>query len=272
MTLEDTKTVEQTDVAEQEFDASRALRTYFDRGRINLPQGHVAVFRHDDVEIMFNVVNPLDVVQRAHSKSAFYEREDLEVIRQHFPAGGVFADIGANVGNHSVFAGRILGASSIIPFEPNPVAQEIYISNMILNRLMDKLDFSFFTYGLSDQMDENLAMRWNPNNLGGGRIVRNAGKDPDGVSVIRGDDALLNKQVDFMKIDVEGLEMEVLAGLAQTVAARRPTMFIEIDNRHAEAFLAWVEANDYTIEARIRHYAVNENFLVRAKEKAGASR
>ncbi|RCW83350.1 FkbM family methyltransferase [Paracoccus lutimaris] len=248
------------------FDAARALRTYTLRGRINMPAGQVAVFRHNDIEVMFAVVNDHDVVQRAHSKSNFYERDDLDVIARYFPRDGVFADIGANVGNHSVFAGMIMGASKIIPFEPNPIAQEIFVANMILNRMIDRVDFSFFTYGLSDKMDEGLAMRWNPNNLGGGRIVR-SDSAVGNVVVIRGDDAFKDLHVDFLKIDVEGLELEVLDGLRETITRLRPTIFIEIDNRNADAFLKWVEANGYRIAERIRHYAVNENFLIIPQEQ-----
>ncbi len=249
------------------YDASRALQTYFHKGQFATVEGRVSVFSHGDTQVMFNVVNDADIVQRAHGKFSFYEAEDLALIERHFPRGGVFADIGANVGNHSVFAGCVLSASKIIPFEPNPVAQEIYLSNMLLNRLMDRVDVSFFPYGLSDEMDQNLAMRWNPNNLGGGRIVRGEAMI-DGIAVIRGDDALLGKRVDFMKIDVEGYEMKALTGLAQTISSQRPRILIEIDNRNADAFLGWVQANEYEVAARIRHYAVNENFLLVPKEHA----
>ncbi len=249
------------------FDAARALQTLAMRGRINLPAGKVAVFNHNDVQVMFDVVNDVDVVQRAHSKSNFYERDDLELMAKYFPANGVFADIGANVGNHSVFAGLIMGASKIIPFEPNPIAQEIFLANMVLNRMVDRVDFSFFTYGLSDRMDEGLAMRWNPNNLGGGRIVRSDAAT-GGVVVIRGDDAFSKLgHVDFLKIDVEGLEIQVLDGLRDTVASQRPNIFIEIDNRNADAFFAWVEANGYHVAERIRNYAVNENFMIVPQER-----
>lgn len=249
-----------------EYNAARSLQTYFLRGRVNLPIGRVAVFRHNDIEVMFNVVNDHDVVQRSHNKCGFYERDDLGVIERYFPTNGVFVDIGANVGNHTVFAAVILGASKVIPFEPNPVAQEIFISNAVLNRIMDQIDFSFFTYGLSNKRDDGLAIRWNPNNLGGGRIVRSDAAVGD-IAIIRGDDALRDRQVDFLKIDVEGLELEVLEGLSATIEAQRPRIFIEIDDRNADRFFEWLEANDYVVAERIRNYVVNENFLILPQEK-----
>ncbi|MFS4438876.1 FkbM family methyltransferase [Paracoccaceae bacterium GXU_MW_L88] len=256
-----TKEVDETPI----FDASRALRTYFHRGRMKLLPGQISVFESDGVEVMFNVVNDRDLVQRLHLGSHFFEHKDLALFSKYFPKGGVFADIGANVGNHSVYAAKILGASKVIPFEPNPIAQEIYINNAILNRMMEIVDFSFLTYGLSNTVDEGLAMHWNPNNLGGGRIVR-ANVGGGEVSVIRGDDALKDRNVDFLKIDVEGAEMDVLEGLEATISDRRPNIFIEIGDRSSDAFFEWVEANDYEIAERIRHYAVNENFMITPKE------
>jgi Met-10+ like-protein len=58
-------------------------------------------------------------------KGVFYEREELEIIATHFK-GGTFVDIGANVGNHSIFAAKFLGASKVIAFEPNPTAYVIF--------------------------------------------------------------------------------------------------------------------------------------------------
>ena len=39
-------------------------------------------------------------------------------------------------------------------------------------------------------------------------------------------------RVDFVKIDVEGFEMQVLRGMKQLVEGRRPTFLIEIEQRH----------------------------------------
>jgi hypothetical protein len=85
--------------------------------------------------------------------------------------------------------------------------------------------------------------------------------------VIAGDEALAQAKVDFIKIDVEGMEMQVLGGLAQTLARCRPVIFIEVDEANRAAFLAWVDANRYDIAATFRRYPVNENFLLKPARK-----
>ena len=214
--------------------------------------------------IQFFISNPRDAIQKHHARGTFYETEELEIIRQWCPPGAVFCDIGANIGNHALFALKMLGVKQVIPFEPNPVAIAVLTSNLGLNGELARCDLSHLGLGLSDKPQDGLAMEVDkPNkNLGGGRLV--AGGD---LRVIAGDDALAKAKVDFIKIDVEGMEMQVLGGLTQTLERCRPVIFIEVDEANRADFLAWVEANHYDIAATFRRYPVNENFLLKPARK-----
>lgn len=229
------------------------------------PMGQVVRAMVEGQPVFFTLTNPRDVIQKEHLAGRFYEPEELEIIRAHCPKDAVFADIGANIGNHSLFALMVLGVRKVIAFEPNPVAIAVLTSNLGLNGLLPRCDLSHLGLGLSDRAQDGLAMEVDkPNkNLGGGRMVEGGA-----LQVIRGDDALAGEQVDFIKIDVEGMEMQVLGGLAETVARCRPRFFIEVDEVNRAAFLAWVEANRYEVAATFRRYAVNENFLLKPAEAA----
>jgi FkbM family methyltransferase len=226
------------------------------------PAGQVVRSVIDGQPVFFTLTNIYDVIQMQHLAGRFYEPDELEIIREHCPKNAVFADIGANIGNHSLFALRFLGVRKLIPFEPNPVAVAVLTSNLGLNGGLDRCDLSHLGLGLSDRAQDGLTIELDEpyENLGGGRLV--AGGD---LRVIRGDDALSQEDVDFIKIDVEGMEMQVLGGLAQTIARCRPIFFIEVDEANRAAFLAWVEANDYAVAATFRRYTVNENFLLKPK-------
>lgn len=215
--------------------------------------------------VFFMLTNIYDVIQMDHLAGRFYEPEELEIIRQHCPKNAVFADIGANIGNHSLFALKFLGVKKLIPFEPNPVAIAALTANLGLNGELARCDLSHLGLGLSDRAQGGLMIELDEpyENLGGGRLVE--GGD---LRVIQGDDALSNESVDFIKIDVEGMEMQVLRGLAQTISRYRPIFFIEVDERNRAEFLVWVETNEYTVAATYRRYAVNENFLLKPAKKA----
>ena len=53
-----------------------------------------------------------------------YDREELDFLRAHPPAGGVFVDVGANVGTYAVVLARHVGErGKVIAVEPHPVTR-----------------------------------------------------------------------------------------------------------------------------------------------------
>jgi hypothetical protein len=64
-----------------------------------------------------------------------------------------------------------------------------------------------------------------------------------------------------MKIDVERMELEVLAGLSKTIARCRPNIFVEIDILHSEAFEAWLEDNRYRVVETFQPTKRNLNYM-----------
>jgi FkbM family methyltransferase len=210
-------------------------------------------------EVYFFVVNQHDEIQRYHAQGQFYEIEELGIISGCFPRGGVFVDIGANVGNHTIYVCNYLHPTQVIVIEPNPLAIPILKINLALNGLGRQVDLSHLGVGFSDAA--SIAHALVPKNNLGGAVMRITDQ-PNGLPLVRGDDILLQRRVDFIKLDVEGMEMPVLAGLAGTIAKWRPAMFIEVENINAEAFQTWIKANNYVTVSRCRRYQINENYML----------
>ena len=218
--------------------------------------------------LLFALNNPRDVIQRHHLVGTFYEEEELEIMRRYCPPGAVYCDIGANIGNHALFALRFMQVKEAILFEPNPDAIAILMANLHLNDVLDRVDTEHLGVGLSDRAAEGLAMQVDmADNLGGARMVTS----PDGpLRVVAADSVLEGRQVDFIKIDVEGMEMRVLAGLERTIARCRPSIFVEVEEANREAFAGWVARSGYVETAHFRRYPVNENYLLQPREPARA--
>jgi len=220
--------------------------------------GSVVTTTIEGREIRFFVANEQDVIQRHHAQGEFYEPEELAIIGRHCPAGAHFVDIGANVGNHAIHVAAFLAPGSVLVLEPNPPAAEILRLNVLLNGLSGVVDTSLLGIGLAGAEGVAAAVGGR-NNLGGTRMVPGA---PDGTIPLRtGDSLLAGRAVNVLKIDVEGMEMEVLGGLAGTIATRRPAIFIEVHNRNAREFRAWAAAQGYRITETFRRYPSNENFM-----------
>ena len=71
-------------------------------------------------------------------------------------------------------------------------------------------------------------------------------------------DDLIAGAVDFIKIDVEGMELDVLAGARRILAASRPKIMIEVFRHHIERFEQWLGLNHYRVAHRFEYvHAVN---------------
>lgn len=215
--------------------------------------------------ILFFVKNIVDVIQNCHLNGVFYEIEELQIIARYFKADQAFVDIGSNVGNHAIYVEKFLSPKSILLIEPNPEAIQILQLNLLLNGL-SKVDTQFLGTGLSDH-EETAVIEIPINNLGGARLRPQANA---GVRIVTGDSLLRDRPVDFIKLDVEGLEMPALRGLQGTISTNRPTIFIEVENENIAEFSDWMRLHRYKIVEQFRRYQLNENFLVVPEERSSA--
>lgn len=215
------------------------------------------IFRHriEDRDVWFFVANENDAVQRWHAEGAFFEVDELLLIKQHY-RGGTFVDVGANVGNHSLYAALFCDAERIVAFEPDPRSRSILEYNLRLNMVRDRVDLR--AVGLADKAGQATISRDVALNLGATRLARSDGGT---LTLERGDIALAGEKVAFIKIDVEGQEIGVLNGLRGTLGRDRPVIFVEVDNQNRRPFFELVRKLGYSVanEAPSADYA---NFLL----------
>jgi FkbM family methyltransferase len=224
----------------------------------NVVPGMIVEFGWRGKAARFFVRNVADIIQNAHVNGGFYEQEHLAVMERYLKPGGVFLDVGANVGNHAIYVAKYCSPAEVIVIEPNPEAIFLLHINMMLNQL--QLDARYLGVGLSDR--ERTAEAVTPkHNLGGTKM---APKEGGPIRLTTGDGLLDGRRVDFIKMDVEGHEMEALAGLEQTIARWRPPMFIEVDNDNEPAFEAWLADHDYEVAYAFPRYR-NRNFVIRPR-------
>lgn len=229
--------------------------------RLGHSPGAIVEFTEQAIPIRFFIENTFDVIQRLQSTCHFYEREELDLLSRHISPGANYADIGANVGNHVVYMGKILKVANITAFEPNPDSLRLLRFNVDLNRLGNVT--TIHAIAASDQDAEVRLCTPPSDNLGWARITR----DGDGpvVPARRADDLIGDQKIDFIKIDVEGHELKTLNGLERTIATKRPKMLIEVDDVNIPEFRSKIDALEYKVIATHKRYAENENFLITPK-------
>jgi FkbM family methyltransferase len=138
-------------------------------------------------------------------------------------------DIGANVGNHSLFYAMHTAAAFVYPFEPNLFARKILVENIAANtdyRAEIRAEYTHLAVG---RTPASLSIAENPhNNLGGTRFTCAGPEDQNSVQCAPLDNLTFEGVISFLKIDVEGMELDVLSGAENMIEKHRPVIVIEI--------------------------------------------
>ena len=142
-----------------------------------------------------------------------YNIEELDFLRAHTPEGGVFVDVGANVGTYAMVLARHVGADGkVIAIEPHPITH----ARLAFNRAASGFTQVRLVAAASGASDGELMIETDGDNLGASHIVTgqaagNAIKVPSFRLQRILDDAGVS-HIDALKIDVEGYEDRVLTG------------------------------------------------------------
>jgi len=172
---------------------------------------------------------PVEHLQATWQRGEFFETRMLEYIYWHYK-GGVFVDVGAALGNHSLFFAKFCAPKFVIAVEPVPESCLRQAQVYALNRV-DKL-VHVYNCAVSDKGGKGAMERFG-GNLGQFRLV------PGKSVVVETLDSIVAKEhakpVRLVKIDVEGHELHVLKGAARLLDEQRPALFVEIRNRQRHA-------------------------------------
>ena len=148
--------------------------------------------------------------------------------------GDTFVDIGANEGMISLIGSLTVGPEGrVVAFEPNPVPRAIFERNLAANGIVN---VEIIAAGASDTPG-SLDLHVHGINTGGGSFAAAADAADDALETVRCPVVVPDAVLELLdprviKIDVEGFEPHVLAGLARTIARARPTIAMEMIAKH----------------------------------------
>ncbi len=199
-------------------------------------QEPLTIFKHGEVPLFFYTPNQ-GTQWRVHT---FYTKEpDTIEWLSSFQPGQVLVDVGANVGLYSVFAAKVRGLT-VYAFEPESQNYAVLNRNLYYNQLDSKV--LAFPIALADQTKvDNL---WLSKFITGGSYnsfadTTTASGRPLRQSFRQGSfGTTLDKMIadgvvqvpDYIKIDVDGIELKVLSGMVQTLANPNvKSVLVEVD-------------------------------------------
>lgn len=200
-------------------------------------QSSVIAFEYRGVEVRFDLPDRQDHIQKTIARDkTFYEADLLEDIRYRVLPGQLALDIGANIGNHTLFLAKICGLK-VVAFEPLPHLHEILTHNIELNELADRVTARNVAVGAETGRGRMVSP--DPNNLGQSRLQR---QEQGTTEVLALDSLSFDQPVSLLKIDVEGMELDVLRGAEQLIGRDLPLIYIEAaeweEQREVQQFLS----------------------------------
>lgn len=178
-------------------------------------------------QILMSLPDQKDHIQQQIRRHArFYEQAMLDEVAPRLPENALVVDVGANIGNHTVYFSKVLGLQ-VIAVEPNPPALRLLQQNIQVNEINDQVELHAVAVGAENgeaTMQDN-----DPHNLGRASVsLRKTGTPRDvTVQVRRLDDIVADRDPALIKIDVEGMETAVLRGALTVLQRARPDLLIE---------------------------------------------
>jgi FkbM family methyltransferase len=198
---------------------SLAQRTRLKRGAFRpMLSRLINLLRAGPVDVLyqgasFRFYHQASATERGALFNPDYNLEELDFLRAHTPPGGVFVDVGANVGTYAMVLARHVGASGkVIAIEPHPVTH----ARLAFNRAASGFTWVALVAAAAGPSDGELMIETDGDNLGASHIV--TGERPGNaikVPSLRLQRILVDagvSHVDALKIDVEGYEDRVLTG------------------------------------------------------------
>ncbi len=184
---------------------------------------------------------------RHFTSQKFYEHDFLRYI-QSLGLVGTYLDIGAHVGNHTIFFGMFCESLVVIAFEPLSGYVNMINKNLLLNDLQRKS--IVIPLGLSDdcQIEE---------------IVWNNSKEPIITTTLDKITSLLAfpRPIVVIKIDIEGMESKALNGARNTINLHKPIVFAEAHDNTRDILFSTMESLNYRWSGKVFNASPTYEFI-----------
>lgn len=184
------------------------------------------------------------------------EETELKMISHYLADGGVFVDIGANIGYYALNAAH-LGAQKVIAIEPNPAMLARLNDNIALNNLSSKIAVHSVAVGAKKGVAKlTIADR----DLGSSSIVdHSVGTHNISVPIMPLFEILKTEGIvmaNIIKIDIEGMEDRALFPYFEAIKPEYyPKLIVMEDGINGQwerDILSWLLANGYNSTERTR--------------------
>ena len=169
-------------------------------------------------------------VNKTIAAGELWEPHIINFLKCNYNKSKDFVDIGSNFGWHSLVSCKLF--KSVHSFEPQKTLcdlQQESINNSSIKNI------HLYRVGLSDKNEqaELNPVRYDVAGFNTGDVCVGKGGEHIDLKTL---DCFNFNDVDVIKLDVQGLEEQVLLGAKNTIASNKPTIIVELENMHLGKF------------------------------------
>lgn len=175
-----------------------------------------------------------------------YSEGEVDVFRQILKPGESVIEVGANIGSHTVPLANIVGKyGKVHAFEPQRLAFQVLNGNLAINSIDN---VHTYQKAVSSEQGTILVPVLDPernNNWGGVELGKySAGEVVEVITI----DSMGLPKCKMLKVDVEGMELEVLIGANAYIEKYKPVLYVESDraDKH-DALVEYIDSLGYNI-------------------------
>ncbi len=183
----------------------------------------------------------------------------LDLRREHYGDGAIAVDCGANIGVFTVeWARHMTGWGVVMAFEAQERLYYALAGNIAINNCFNARAVHAAVASKPGTMKIPKPNYFAPGSFGSLELKQRSATEFIGQVIDYSEDKMVAvptttldsysfPRIDLIKIDVEGMELDVLAGAGDCVAKNRPILFVEAFKVDSDELRAWLERFDYAV-------------------------
>jgi FkbM family methyltransferase len=198
-------------------------------------------------------------IGRSLAELGEFSEGETDLFRQIIRPGATIVEAGANIGTHTIVLARLAGEGGFVhAIEPQRLVFQTLCANVALSSLANVRCHQAAAGERAGTIVVPPLDFNRPNNFGG--LSLGSHEQGDRVPVITVDSLALPR-CEFLKVDVEGMELAVIRGAAETIRRCRPILYVENDRAdRSPALIEAIQALGYTLYWHLPPYFSKNNY------------
>lgn len=176
-----------------------------------------------------------------------YCEDEAGFLAQICKPGDTVVEVGANIGTHTVMMAKKVGfGGKVFAFEPQRIVYQALCANIALNSLRNVYAFNKAVGAKEGHVYIPSMDYESTNNFGGVSVKENI--QGEKIQLVKLDDFLEIDSCKLIKIDVEGMEIDVLKGAVNIISKFSPILYLENDRvEKSKELIEYLWSLDYEL-------------------------